>query len=159
MIGWYPWIKKRANYLSCIEEKRGLIDNHCSAQNTAQILIYYKISFSLTYQTKNCTKKELSLFFFARFFRIFLGTLVLNFYSTIVKVYLKIWWIYCITLKKFFFGPKIPPCIQVQKSLVGGILKLCVFLKPPERYFFVFSRYYSKKTQFFDSYLNIFSWF
>ena len=30
-----PWIKKRVNYLSCIEGKGGLKDIHCSAQNEA----------------------------------------------------------------------------------------------------------------------------
>ena len=35
MIGSDPWIKKRVNYLSCIEGKGGLKEIHCIAQNVA----------------------------------------------------------------------------------------------------------------------------
>ena len=35
MIDWGPSIKKMVDYLSCIEEKGGLKDIHCIAQNTA----------------------------------------------------------------------------------------------------------------------------
>ena len=35
MIGWDPWIKKRVNYLSCIEGKGGLKDFHRIEQNSA----------------------------------------------------------------------------------------------------------------------------
>ena len=44
MIGWDPWIKKIINYLSCIEGKGGLKDNHCIAQNDVLFVDYYKIS-------------------------------------------------------------------------------------------------------------------
>ena len=35
MIGRDPGVKKRANYLSCVEGKGGLKDIHCTAQNAA----------------------------------------------------------------------------------------------------------------------------
>ena len=35
MIGKYPWISKRVNYLWFIIGKGGLTDIHCTAQNAA----------------------------------------------------------------------------------------------------------------------------
>ena len=48
-IGWDPWSKKRVNYLSCIEEKRGGKDNLCLVYRIPRyLLIYYRTSFPIT---------------------------------------------------------------------------------------------------------------
>ena len=49
VIYWYHWIKKRINYLSCIEGKRGGVWKTFTVLHKMQryLLIYYKISFIL----------------------------------------------------------------------------------------------------------------
>ena len=49
LIGWDPWIKKKGNYLSCLEEKGGAYDIHWIDRMSHFLLIYYKISFVITY--------------------------------------------------------------------------------------------------------------
>ena len=39
-------IRERVNYLSCIEEKKGLQDINCKSQRPRYLFLYYKIYFS-----------------------------------------------------------------------------------------------------------------
>ena len=46
-IGWDLWSKKKVNYLSCIEGKRGGKDIHWSAQNAA---LFVDLTYNIFYQ-------------------------------------------------------------------------------------------------------------
>ena len=49
MIGWDVSIKKRINYLRCIEGKGGLIDICVLHKIPHYLILYYKISFKERY--------------------------------------------------------------------------------------------------------------
>ena len=51
LIGWYPWSKKRVNYLSCIEGKvEGVVKIYRVVHKKLRyLLIYYNISFVIMY--------------------------------------------------------------------------------------------------------------
>ena len=57
MIVWDPWSNKSVKYLSCIEEKGGVKDNHWSAQNAA---LFVDLLWNIIYRsTKNILLSEI----------------------------------------------------------------------------------------------------
>ena len=58
MIVWDPWSNKRVNYLSCIEGKGGVKDNHWSAQNAALFIdLLWNIIYRSTKRRGKCYLK------------------------------------------------------------------------------------------------------